>query len=249
LQADQRTPLTVVAPALDVTMEGPRRRFLERQAVYTLWVSNPGTASAEDVELIANLPPGMEFVAANNAGQYDPKSRTVQWLLEELPANQKGSVTLTMLPVEAGEQRLRVAGTAKNGLAAEKQESVLIEGAAAILFQVADLADPVEVGGETTYEIRVANRGSKAASNVQLVAMLPPEAKPVGAEGPTRFEFSGQQVRFQPLPRLQPKAETIYRVRVQCLAVGDLRMRALLTTDDIQTPITKEEATRVYADR
>ncbi|HEY5311516.1 MAG TPA: hypothetical protein VIK18_03320, partial [Pirellulales bacterium] len=62
LQAEQRTPLAVIAPALDVKLEGPRRRFLDRQAVYTVWVSNPGTASAQGVELAATLPPGLKFV-------------------------------------------------------------------------------------------------------------------------------------------------------------------------------------------
>ena len=249
LQAEHKTPLTVIAPALDVSLDGPRRRYLDRQAVYTVWVSNPGTASAENVELTAALPPGMDFVAANNAGQFDPKTRTVQWLLEELPPNQKGSVSVTMLPVEAGEQKIKVSGTAKLGLAAEKQEAVLIEGVAAILFEVADVADPVEVGGETTYEIRVVNQGSKAAANVQLVAFLPPEMKPVAAEGPTRYEVNGNQVRFQELPRLAPKADTTFRVRVQCNGVGDMRVRVQLTTDDVRAPITKEESTRVYSDR
>jgi uncharacterized repeat protein (TIGR01451 family) len=249
LKAEHKTPLTVIAPALNVALDGPRRRYLDRQAVYTVWVSNPGTASAEDVELTAALPPGMDFVAANNAGQFDPKTRTVQWLLEELPPNQKGSVSVTMLPVEAGEQKIKVSGIAKLGLAAEKQEAVLIEGVAAILFEVADVADPVEVGGETTYEIRVVNQGSKAAANVQLVAFLPPEMKPLAAEGPTRYEVNGSQIRFQELPKLAPKADTTYRVRVQCNGVGDMRVRVQLTTDDVRAPITKEESTRVYSDR
>lgn len=249
LHAENRTPLTVVAPALDVSLDGPRRRYLERQAVYTLWVSNPGTAAAEGVALSATLPDGMDFVAANNAGQYDPQTRRVEWLLEELPANQKGSVTLTMLPKEAGDQTIRIAGTARRGLNVEKEEAVAVDGVAAILFQVADVADPIEAGGETTYEIRVLNQGSKAASNVRVVALLPPEMQPIAAEGPTAHEFQPQQVRFQELPRLAPKADTVYRLKVKCTAPGDMRIRVLLTTDDIRTPITKEESTRVYADQ
>ncbi|HEX4149380.1 MAG TPA: hypothetical protein VHY20_10345, partial [Pirellulales bacterium] len=249
LQAEQRTPLTVVAPALDVSLEGPRRRFLDRQAVYTVWVSNPGTASAQGVELAATLPPGFKFVDANNSGRYDPATRKVQWLLEELPPNQKGSVTLTAVPIEAGPQTITIGSTAKRGLNVEKQEQVVVEGVAAIMFEVADLADPVELGGETTYEVKVVNQGSKAASNVRLTALMPPEMKPLSAEGPTRFQVEGQQVHFQELPRLAPKASTVYRLRVQCQSAGDMRVRVQLTTDDIRTPITKEEATRVYADQ
>jgi hypothetical protein len=249
LQAEQRTPLTVVSPALDVSLEGPRRRFLDRQAVYTVWVSNPGTASAQGVELAATLPPGFKFIDANNSGRFDPATRKVQWLLEELPPNQKGSVTLTAVPIEAGAQVITIGSTAQRGLNVEKQEQVLVEGVAAIMFQVADLADPVELGGETTYEVKVVNQGSKAASNVRLTVLMPPEMKPLSAEGPTRFQTDGQQVHFQDLPRLAPKASTVYRIRAQCQAAGDMRVRVQLTTDDLRTPITKEESTRVYADQ
>ena len=165
------------------------------------------------MELAATLPPGFKFVDANNSGRYDPATRKVQWLLEELPPNQKGSVTLTALPIEAGPQMITIGSTAQRGLNVEKQEQVVVEGVAAIMFEVADLADPVELGGETTFEVKVVNQGSKAASNVRLTALMPPEMKALSAEGPTRFLVDGQQVRFEELPRLAPKASTVYRIR------------------------------------
>ncbi len=42
---------------------------------------------------------------ANNAGYYEESTRTVHWRLEELPANETGSVKLVTMPVEAGQQR------------------------------------------------------------------------------------------------------------------------------------------------
>ena len=53
---------------------------------------------------------------------------------------------------------------------------------------------------------------------------------------------------FDGLAQLAPKAETTYRVRVKALQPGDLRARFQLLTDDMQSPVTKEESTRVYAD-
>ena len=76
------------------------------------------------------------------------------------------------MPVEAGQQAIKLRGTAQKGLTVEKEQPVVIEGIAAILFQVADTADPIEVGGETTYEVHVVNQGSKAAANVRLVVDL-----------------------------------------------------------------------------
>jgi uncharacterized repeat protein (TIGR01451 family) len=248
LVAKQQTQLTIVAPQLEVAVQGPKRRYLERQATYTMLVSNPGTAPAKEVELVTHLPKGLKFVEANNAGQYDPQTNSVHWLLDELPPQETGQVTLTTLPVEAGEQMLRLEGTAQRGLSARQEEAIQVEGVAAILFQVVDAADPIEVGGETTYEIRVVNQGSKAATNIQLRAELPAELKAVEAQGPTRYELQGQLVEFEPLARLAPKADTTYRLRVQGLAAGDLRVQVQLKTDEMQTPVTKEESTHVYAD-
>lgn len=248
LQAQQQSSFTVVAPQLELSLQGPKRRYLERQANYTVTVSNPGTAPAKDVQLVTHLPKGLKFVGANNSGEYDPETNTVHWVLEELPAKETGQVTLTTLPIEAGEQLLKVESVAERGLAAEQEEVVSVEGVAAILFQLADIADPIEVGGETTYEIRVVNQGSKAATNVELLALFPPQLKPRSAHGPTRDSVKGQEVRFQPLGRLPPKGEQTYQIRAQGLEPGDLRVQVQLLTDEMQTPVTKEESTRVYAD-
>ena len=248
LQAEQRSEFTVVAPQLELSMQGPKRRYLERQATYTVTVSNPGTAPAKEVQLVTHLPKGLKFVGANNSGEFDPVTNSVHWVLDELPAKEAGQVTLTTLPIEAGEQLLKVESVAQRGLAAEQEEVVSVEGVAAILFQLADVADPIEVGGETTYEIRVVNQGSKAATNVELLATFPPQLKPRSAHGPTRDMISGQEVRFQPLGRLPPKGEQTYQIRAQGLEPGDLRVQVQLVTDEMQSPVTKEESTRVYAD-
>jgi len=249
LHADDRTEIDVLAPRLALSMDGPKRRYLEREATYVVSVSNPGTAPARQVELVAQLPPGLKFVNANNAGQYEEATRSVHWLLEELPSKETGSVELTAVPVEIGEQTLRVRGSAERGLSIEKEHPIVIEGIAALLFEVVDNHDPIEVGGETTYDIRVLNQGSKAASNVRITVLLPAELKPVAAEGPeVRYTIEPGRVVFEPLRTLAPKANTTYRVRVQGLKPGDQRIRVQLLTDEIREPITKEESTRVYSD-
>ncbi len=249
LRVEDKRDLEILAPQLDVALEGPQRRYLERQATYNLSIANPGTAAAEGVELVASLPAGLKFVSANNAGYYDEATRSVRWRLEKLPAKEVGSVQLVTLPVEAGQHAIRLRGSAEKGLVVEKEQPVVVEGIAAILFQVADHLDPIGSGGETTYEIRVINQGTKAATNVQIAAMLPPELQPLAAEGPTRYAVDGNRVFFEGLATLAPKAETVYRIKAKALRPGDLRVRFQLKTDDMQTPVTKEESTRVFADQ
>ncbi len=249
LQAKSVTELNVVAPALQVGMAGPKRRFLDREATYTVNIANPGTAAAREIELVTYLPKGLNFVRADNYGEYDAKTRAVRWSLEELPANESGNVTLTTMPVEPGEHKVLIEGTAEKGLSDKKEHPVLVEGVAAILFQVLDVDDPIEVNGETTYEIRVVNQGSKAATDVVLQADFEQGMmRPISAEGPVRHQINGATVHFEKLGRLAPKADTTYRVRAKGLQAGDMRLKVRVTTNEISTPVVKEESTRVYAD-
>lgn len=249
LRVEDRTAVQVLAPQLDLLVEGATRRFLDRPTTYRITIRNPGTAPARNVHLTATLPGGMQFASANNAGSYDSTTHSVHWLLEELPTNQQGTVELTVVPIAVGTQDLACAARADLGLAAEKALPVEVEGLAAIHFQVADTVDPVELGRETGYEIRVVNQGTKAAENIQLAVVLPEGMRLIGAEGPTAHSATGDEVLFEKLLRLAPKAEVTYRLRVQAAAPGDHRIRVQLLSDDMQLPVTKEESTRIFTDQ
>lgn len=249
LTAEHAVELEVVAPKLQVAMTGPKLRYLERPAKYTVSVSNPGTAPAHEIDVVTYLPKGLKFVEANNAGQYDSTRHAVFWNLQELPPAQTGTVELVALPIEAGDQRLRVEGSASKGLTAEDESTVRVEGLAAIFFEVADVADPIEVGKQTTYEIKVVNQGSKEATNIQVTAALPQGLRPVAADGEVPGQVQGQQVVFQPIGRIDPKQTVRLQIQVQGTMPGDQRIRVQVRTDGIPDPITKEESTTVYTDQ
>ncbi len=241
--------LEIVAPALEVAMDGPRKRYLERKATYTLSVANPGTAPAREVQLISHLPRGIEFVSANNRGRYDNDTHAVYWSLAELPEGEVGTVKLVTLPVERGQHRIRLEGRAESDLEDRREEVIVVEGLSAIFFEVADVEDPVEVGGETEYEIRVVNQGTESATNIRLAGLVPRQLQILSADGPTRHQIDDDgRVFFEPLPRLAPKADTTYRVKVRGQQAGDQRFRVQLQSDEMDSPVTKEESTRIYAD-
>ncbi|MEX0977906.1 MAG: hypothetical protein WDZ48_03590 [Pirellulales bacterium] len=248
LHAESRTEIEVVAPQLQVAMTGPKRRYLERHATHSISVSNPGTAAAKDIDLVAVLPRTLKFVEANNGGQFDEASHAVYWSLEELPPQETGTVKLTTLPLEPGEAKVLIKGSSKDGLKAEREEVVAIEGLAAINFQLSDLKDPIEVGAETAYEIRVTNQGTKAASNVRLAVIVPRGMQPLAADGPVRFKIEGQHVVFEPVRQLAPKADTAFTIKVKAIEPGDQRVEVQVATDEIPDPISKQESTRVYGD-
>lgn len=248
LQVQQQVEFEVIAPALEVDVVGPDRRYLERPATYQVTVSNPGTAAARDVEIVTKLPKGMRFIRANNMGEYDATTHAIYWSLAELPEGEQGTVELVAMPVEAGQQTLEVEGRAQRGLTDQTKRQVLVEGLAAIMFEVKDKEDPIEVGGDTTYEIRVVNQGSKAATNVRVAVNVPSGMQVLAANGETRHVIESGGVLFEPLAQLAPKADSVFHVQVQGVRPGDQRVTVEVDTDDIGHPVRKEESTRVFGD-
>ncbi|TWU29875.1 DUF11 domain-containing protein [Bythopirellula polymerisocia] len=248
LSVEASCDFEVIAPELRLTVEGPERRFLERPATYQVSIDNPGTAPAKEIQLVTHLPKGLQFVSANNLGEYDAAQHSVFWSLAELPANERGMVELVALPVEPGQHTLQISTKARDGLTDQTVKEVTVEGIAALMFEVIDRDDPIEVGGEANYEIRVMNQGSKAAANVQVIAIMPAGLRAISGNGNTQTSVQGDRVVFAPIPSLGPKAEATFRITAQGVQAGDQRLRVQVTTDEIRDPITKEESTRVYSD-
>ena len=248
LQVQSGCEFEVIAPELRLSVEGPHRRYLERPATYHVSVENPGTATAKDVQLVTRLPKGLQFVSANNMGEYDTAEHSVYWSLAELPANERGTVELVTLPIESGQQTLKLATKAREGLEDRTEKQVVVEGLSALMFEVVDVEGLIEVGGDTTYEIRLTNQGSKDATNVKIVALMQPGIRALSGQGDTPHTIQGDRVIFSPLPQLAPKADTTFRIQAQGVHPGNQRVRVQVTADDLQQPITKEVNTRVYAD-
>ncbi|NCY02495.1 MAG: DUF11 domain-containing protein, partial [Planctomycetia bacterium] len=249
LEITQPVRLEVTAPTLELATQMPTRRYLQRPATCVLSMVNAGTAAARSIELAAQLPPGMKFVRANNAGWYEERSHRVLWNLEELPPGEVGTVEMVLMPVDLGPQRIVAAARSSDGPSDQKIHTVEVEGLAALVFEVTDSEDPIEVGGVTEYIVRVGNQGTKAAGGVRLTATLLGDLEPVDAKGPVAHRIDNLAFVFEPLAKLAPSEEAVFRVRVRGRREGDQRVQVQLTTDDHPAPITKEEITRVYADQ
>ena len=123
-----------------------------------------------------------------------------------------------------------------------------MEGIAAILLEVVDVDDPVEVGIETFYEILVTNQGTDFARAVRIVATVPEGMAIISADGPTAGRLDGRTVRFAELRKLAPRADAIYRVKVRASKPGDFRIEVKVTTETLKAPVMELESTKVYSD-
>lgn len=241
--------IEVVSPNVQLTLEGPSRRYLERQATYQMQIGNAGTADATNLEIVAFLDKGLKFVSTEAAGQYDPGRHAVYWSLEELPAGQAGSVPLTLLPVEAGSQDVRLEVHGDLGIAAASAKELTIETLAELNFSIADDQDPIEIGSIATYLIRVQNTGTRDDTNVRLEIQLPhPALEFIGAEPISKTDGMGRIV-FEPIARIPAKGEQTFRIQVRGAVPDTHLIKASLLSDQSRKPVTKEESTTVYSDR
>lgn len=248
LSQQTRYELEVLKPTLQVAVEGPRLRYVDRQATYLIKVHNPGPSPADNVQVFDEVPSGFRFVEASAGGTFDEQARQVAWFVGRLEPHQSTEVNVQLVAIEPGEQRIAAAVKADAGVSEVAEAVTRVEGVASIALDVIDADDPVEVAGETTYEIRLTNRGTQPARQVQAAAKLPLELQALEATGPTAGKIQGSQVIFEPLDSLAPGQTEVFHIRVHCRRAGQVTFKAFYRDADHPNPVAEEEVTRVYQD-
>jgi uncharacterized repeat protein (TIGR01451 family) len=248
LNCRDQANVNVIMPRLDLQLLGPSLRYLDRKALYTLKVTNPGDAAATNVTVSDVIPAGFKVLAASDGGRHDFQTRTVSWFLGEIPAGQTREVKVEVQAINLGEHKHKAVAVGARGLKAESEHITRVEGLSALLLEVVDTEDPIEAGGDTAYEIRITNTGSKTETDIKLVCTVPDKMEFKNAQGPVRYAPEGKMVVFEPIPRLAPRADAIFRVNVKALQPGDVRFKVQVTSTNLVEPVIKMESTRIYSD-
>lgn len=240
--------LEVVAPSLKIAVNGPGLRYKGRAAKYVVEVTNDGTVPNNNVRVSQVIAKGFSYVAADRGGKFDPSQNAVHWFLGRLEPGQTIAVNCELLATELGDFKHLVQVASDSGVRGDSSIDTKVEGASALSMEIVDLDDPVEVGTETAYEIRLKNDGSKAASDVAIRCELAAGIELVNATGPTNGALSGQKLAFQPIAEIPAGGQVIYRVHVRSGVEGNYRMRVELTSSSMTEPLSLEESTKFYND-
>lgn len=248
LTADAQQTVSVLEPELSLAVEGPKLRYVNRPANYKISVHNSGPAVANNVQVFDLVPEGFRFANSSSGGTYDRETREVAWFVGRLQAGQTAEVDVRLIPLAPGDHRVVAAAVADASAIARAEFPTRVKGAANLVMEVIDTDDPVEVGGETTYEIRLINRGNVPAHGVQVAVLLGDEIRAVDATGPTRAEIDSDRIVFDKIPSLAPRQVAAYQVKAKCLSQGRARLRAYVRSDEAREAVLEEESTRIYAD-
>jgi uncharacterized repeat protein (TIGR01451 family) len=248
LSAKDAAQVSVTMPRLELQLVGPGLRYLGRKALYTLKVQNPGDAAATNVTLSDVVPEGFKILAASDGGRHDFSAHTVSWFLGEIKPGEAREVKLEVQAVNPGEFKHKANAVGAHNLSAEAELATRVEGLSALMLEMVDTEDPIEVSSETSYEVRITNTGSKVETDIKLIASIPDKMEFKSATGPARFHAEGKTIVFDPLEKLAPKADAVFHIKVKALDQGIVRFKIQMTSINLTEPVIKMEATRIYSD-
>lgn len=246
LNESAASEVTVIAPQVKASIDGPGLRYLGRNGVFHLHVANDGSVATENVRVLHKIPEGFDFVSAGNGATHDATNRLLSWYVGHLEPGQKADLEVTLVAAKAGEFTHYIRATSESGAVNDSSLATRVEGSPALVLSIRDLDDPVEVGVETAYEIKVKNEGSAAASNVGLTLELPQGVAFLEATGPGDHATEKGLVTFHPVGELGPGKSLTFMLKVKGQVSGNARLRSKLTSDSIEEPIVADEQTKFY---
>jgi len=244
LKANSSTTTVVKQPVLTITKTGPAKRFAGRPIKYALTVTNKGDGVAKRATVVDTIPAGTRFVKADAGGVY--ANGTITWKLGDLKPGASKSLNAVIIGTKISAVTNTASVNAYCATSVSATAMTTVAGIPAILLEVIDENDPVEVGSNVVYMIRVTNQGSIADKNIKIVATLEDTMQFVSANGTTKGTLSGKSVTFAPVSSLAPKARAVWRLTIKAASQGDVRFGVQMTSDMIGRPVEETEATNFY---
>ncbi|MEM0914269.1 MAG: CARDB domain-containing protein [Planctomycetota bacterium] len=244
LAAEDSAEVSVTKPELAIAKTGPAEMFVGRSIDYTIGIANTGDGEARDTVVVDTLPANATLVSASDGGVVN--GQTITWNVGTLAPGAEKEFTVEVRPTEKGEYTNSVMARA---YCAETVEDVIttdVKGIPAVLLEVVDAIDPVEVGTNTTYVITVTNQGSAIDRDIDLKVTLEEGAEFVSGTGPTEITGEGNIVDLLPLEQLLPKQKATWQIVVRAADTGDKRFRVEMDTAQLTRPVFETEATNFY---
>lgn len=230
--------------ALEVALDGPKLKFAGSPSAYQVRISNTGNAPAEDVVAHVTLPPGAKYLGGIDKAK--PSAGGVAWSVGKLAPGAERVVELKCELTAGGDNRLEAKAKGAGDLSGSAEFVTQIEALADLKLSVVEPKGPRPIGDEAVYEVKVANRGNKAARQVNVVVQFSDGVEPTAAEG-ARADVVPGQVLFHPLPRIDAGEEVTLRITARAEKEGNHVFRTEIKCSDPDSRLVYEGNTRFFA--
>jgi uncharacterized repeat protein (TIGR01451 family) len=210
--------IEVVEPKLKLTLDGPEERYTDTVADYKLTVENPGTAPARKVRILATLPVSGKLVKYPPEARFDKTASKLYWTIDQIDPGAK-AMTLPFQVRMGGKGRYEVLAdaVAEGALKVNQRINTEVKGIADVDLVVSESMRVLDVGGETTFQIRLRNYGTNEATRLLVRANLSANLKFVkagSASGDVEIVAKDNTVIFQGIDKLAPNKEILLGILV-----------------------------------
>ena len=229
----------VVEPTLELRKVAPAEALLCEPIAVEYVVTNTGTGAAQDVQVIDNLPAGMQ--TADGKGKVVLEAGT-------LAAGETRRFSIKLRATKTGAYVGKALATSSAGLKAES-EATTTNIRQPMLTITKSGPHRQYLGRPVAYEISVFNKGDGPAQNTIIEDIIPPGV--TGIEATTGAQFSGSKLIWD-LGTLEPNTSKKVRVSYTPAREGELMGSATASaycaepvTDSAKTTITGIAAARL----
>ncbi len=244
--SDASSKFTVQQPILAITKKVKEKQLVGRKLKYDITVTNKSTVPAKNVRVVDRAPASVKVSGASSGGQLNQQTNEVLWVIPEIPGGESRQLSLEVIPNQIGELTNTATAVADCAPSVNASATTRIEGIPAILLEVVDIEDPIEVGENVTYMVTVTNQGSAEGTNIRIECTLENSMQYVSSAGATMATPLDNKVVFDALPSLKPKARASWKVVVRAVQSGDVRFMIKMTSDQISRHVVETEATNFY---
>ena len=239
-------PLPTAAPALELDLACPTEAMSGAVAECIATVRNAGAGAAPPTTLELTWDDSFSPLEASDG--YKLGTGQVSWTLPTIePGGQlRRQINLrTQAPAtsfrESPASRSCVRGVLSGlpgGMLVADEACVMVRSMtprprtpreAGLRLSLADLDDPVQIGGATTLVCTVTNTGSAPSGRLDLVVVLPDQARIVGEPSPSRVRIDGANVGFDSVASLPPGGQATFEVSYRVPVAGSARATAIVT--------------------
>ena len=234
----------VQQPILAITKNGPTKRFAGRPVKYDITVTNTSDVVAKQTTIMDIVPAGSRFLKASDQGTL--QGNNVVWNVGDLAPGASKTVGIVLEGTQLGKIVNTANVTANCAPSVTANAPTMIAGIPAILLELIDEEDPIEVGNNVVYMIHVTNQGTLAGTNIKMDVELEDTMQYISSSGATLATQNGNKISLAPLPSLAPKKQAVWRIVVKAAGSGDVRFGVNMTSDQIDRPVRETESTNFY---
>ena len=248
------SPLTTTnaTPAIELDLTGPSEVAAGGTAEYVAVVRNTGTSPSPTLQLECGWEEGFAPLEASDG--FTLGAQKVTWSLPPIEPggqakrqiNLRGQAAPNTFSDSAPSRacvRAVVSGLAGGAMVAD--DSCLLVASttprprlkspadAGLRLSLADLDDPVREGDSTTLVCTVANEGTSASGRLDLVVILPDQARLVGDPSPSRVRVEDARVTFEAIPGIPPGGRQTFEITYRLPAGGTGKATAIVSGSDL----------------